>query len=99
MAAALAATGLVDVGIGQATGRWRLVAGSRVGVAVGGGWELRVSPRIEVAQLMFLLGYARADGWGDPVVGFSRDDDLFAAIASGFASRAEAAIRPAPLSG
>jgi 5-methylcytosine-specific restriction enzyme subunit McrC len=99
LAASLAATGLVSVEIHEPPDRWHLTASSRVGVAVGDGWELRVAPRIELAQLMFLLSYSRADGWGERVAGYGRDDDLFAAIASGFASRAEAAIRPAPLAG
>ena len=99
VAGLLAATGLVSVEIAEPPDRWRLTASSRVGVGVGQDWELWVTPRIELAQLMFLLSYSRADGWGDRLAGYGGDEDLFAAIASGFASRAEAAIRPAPLAG
>ena len=98
-AVALSATGLVTATALEPPDRWRLTASSMVGVAVGPGWELRVSPRIDVGQLMFLLSYTRSDGWREPVAGFLKEDDLFAAIASGFASHAEAAIFPAPLSG
>jgi 5-methylcytosine-specific restriction enzyme subunit McrC len=98
-AAAFDATGLVRAEIVESPDRWRLQAGSRVGVAVGGDWELRVVPRIEIAQLMFLLSYARAEGWRSQVADYDDDETLFAAIASGFASHAEGAIRPAPLSG
>lgn len=98
-AVALGATGLVTAAPLEPPDRWRLTASSMVGVAVGPGWEIRVSPRIEIGQLMFLLSYAHADGWQAPTAGFSKEVDLFAAVASGFASRAEAAILPVPLSG
>jgi 5-methylcytosine-specific restriction enzyme subunit McrC len=98
-AVALGATGLVTATPLESSSRWRLAASSMVGVAVGKGWELRVSPRIDIAQLMFLLSYARADGWGDSTAGFAAENDVFAAVANGFAARAEEAILPAPLSG
>ncbi len=88
-AAAVAGAGLVDVAAEPSPGRWRLSAGSRVGVAVGPAWEIRVRPRIRAARLLFLLGYATDPaGWRDERATFEVDDDLFVAIANGFAYHA-----------
>jgi 5-methylcytosine-specific restriction enzyme subunit McrC len=74
-------------------GEWRVRTESIVGVAVGDGWELRVRPRIAVPQLMFLLGYARDPrGWRNQVTGFDVEDDLLAAVASGFSWHATWAL-------
>jgi 5-methylcytosine-specific restriction enzyme subunit McrC len=65
-AAELAALDLVDV-VAQPHGdSWALVANSRIGVATGSGWELRVRPKLAVPKLFFLLAYAAdPDGWKD----------------------------------
>lgn len=85
-AAAIEATGLVDVVAEPSPGHWRLVATSRVGVAGGPTWELRVRPRLKVSQLLFLLGYATDPrGWRDERAFFESTEDLFEAIAQGFA--------------
>jgi 5-methylcytosine-specific restriction enzyme subunit McrC len=100
VAAALATSGLVDVRIADPPARWRLVTGSSVGVSTVAGWEVRVKPKLAIPRLMFLLGYA-ADprGWRELGPLFGVDDDLFAAVAHGFALQAERAISPAPLRG
>lgn len=84
-AAAIRATGLVEVLAEPEAGRWRLRSEARIGVAAGSTWELRVSPRLAVPQLFFLLGYA-ADptGWKSQSAGFETAPDLFEAIANGF---------------
>lgn len=84
-AAAIRETGLVDVQATPVAGRWRLESASRVGVAGGATWELRVEPRIEVPQLLFLLAYATdPQGWKDEVASFSVELRLLDAIAAGF---------------
>jgi 5-methylcytosine-specific restriction enzyme subunit McrC len=84
-AAAISRSGLADVLSGDAPGSWRLQASSKIGVAVGSDWELRVQPHIEIPRLMFLLAYAvDQSGWKDVRAQFEREDDLFAAIAGGF---------------
>ena len=99
-ARALAETGLVTVQIHEPPDSWRLRADSRIGIVAGDGWEVRVSPALEVPKLMFLLGYAAdPSGWRDAIAAFSADPDLFAAIASGFAFHAERALSPAPIRG
>ena len=50
---------LADVRAGPTPGTWRVTTASRVGVVVDDGWELRVSPKMNVPHLMFLLAYAR----------------------------------------
>lgn len=88
-AGAIGATGLVEVVAEPAPECWRLVGNSRVGVAVGPTWELRVRPRLAVSQLLFLLGYATdPNGWRDERAFFERAEDLFEAIAHGFAWQA-----------
>lgn len=84
-AAAIRATGLVDVVAEPEPGRWRLVGDSRIGVAAGPGWEVRVNPRIAVPQLYFLLAYALdPKGWKDQEAGFAAEPRLMDAIANGF---------------
>src|SRR5262245_59977377 len=84
-AAELAALDLVEV-VAQPHGdSWVLIANSRIGVATGSGWELRVSPRLGVPKLFFLLAYAAdPDGWKDEAAEFEFEGDLLDAIASGF---------------
>jgi 5-methylcytosine-specific restriction enzyme subunit McrC len=99
-AAEIARLDLVDV-VAQPHGEtWMLVGNSRVGVASGSGWELRVRPRLAVPQLFFLLAYA-ADpkGWKDQSAEFAFESELLGAIASGFSWHALRAIERGLLRG
>ena len=59
----------------------------------GPGWELRVSPKLSVPKLFFLLAYAQdPNGWKDELADFDVNDDLVDAIASGFSWHALRAI-------
>jgi 5-methylcytosine-specific restriction enzyme subunit McrC len=99
-AAEIRETGLVDVVAEPVPGRWRLESNSRVGVAVGAGWELRVNPRIDIPQLFFLLAYALdPDGWSDQRTDFAAHPDLFDAIAAGFSWHALRTIEHGALRG
>lgn len=81
-ASALLSSRLVNVEP-WATGQYRLVPGLRVGaVQVGDGpdtLEVRVTPKVGIARLLFLLGYARDPGWQDTDVEVSAADDLLSA--------------------
>jgi 5-methylcytosine-specific restriction enzyme subunit McrC len=91
---------LVDVRLGTAPDHWELVSESCVGVVVGSDWELRVEPKIEIPQLLFLVAYAHSqDGWRDIMAGFGRDDQLLDAVASGFAVHCERATERGLLRG
>jgi 5-methylcytosine-specific restriction enzyme subunit McrC len=99
-AAELASLDLVQV-VAQAYGDpWLLVADSRIGVATGGGWELRVKPRLAIPKLFFLLAYAAdPDGWKDESAEFAFDPDLLDAVASGFSWHALNALERGVLHG
>jgi 5-methylcytosine-specific restriction enzyme subunit McrC len=98
--AEVASAGLVDVKVRRDAGEWSLEANSRVGVACGDGWELRVRPRLSVPNLFFLLAYAAdPQGWKDQIARFAFEPDLFDAIASGFSLHALSAIERGLLRG
>lgn len=83
-AADLMRSGLVDVE--QIGNLCRLVADSRVGVATGPDWEVRVRPRMSIRRLFFLLAYASdPKGWKDTMASFQEEEGLLDSIASGFA--------------
>jgi 5-methylcytosine-specific restriction enzyme subunit McrC len=92
-AAAIEREELANVLAGPAPGIWRVKTGSKVGVLVGEDWEVRVSPKLKVPQLMFLLAYAVDQrGWRNLVTGFEAEPELFAAIANGFSWHATWAL-------
>ena len=99
-AAELADLDLVDVVAQPRDDSWALVANSRIGVASGNGWELRVKPRLAVPKLFFLLAYA-ADphGWKEEVAEFAFEEELLGAIASGFSFHALRALERGVLRG
>ena len=99
-AAELAGLALVDVVAQTHEDAWLLIANSRIGVAIGNGWELRVRPKLAVPQLFFLLAYA-ADpkGWKDESAEFAFERDLLDAIASGFSWHALSALEHGLLRG
>ncbi len=99
-AAELARLDLVDVVARPPADSWLLIADSRIGVATGRGWELRVRPRLVVPKLFFLLAYA-ADpkGWKDESAQFAVERDLLDVIASGFSWHALAALERGILRG
>jgi 5-methylcytosine-specific restriction enzyme subunit McrC len=100
-AAELASFGLVEVVAKGREDAWTLVAHSRIGVAFGIGWEVRVRPRLAVPQLFFLLGYASdPKGWKDQAAPFATDpDDLLGAIAAGFSAHSLTALERGLLRG
>jgi 5-methylcytosine-specific restriction enzyme subunit McrC len=99
-AAELAGLDLVDVFAQAHAESWQLVANSRIGVATGTGWELRVRPKLAVPKLFFLLAYAAdPDGWKDEVAEFAFEPDLLEAVASGFSWQALNALERGVLRG
>jgi 5-methylcytosine-specific restriction enzyme subunit McrC len=91
---------LADVVPGPTAGTWYVRTGSKVGVVLGDDWELRVRPHLSVPGLMFLLGYSRDQrGWRRDIAEFEEEDDLLAAIASGFSWHAIWALERGALRG
>lgn len=100
VARSVADSGLVRVELEHPPDRWRLAADSRVGIAMGEDWEIRVVPRLAIPKLIFLLGYANdPNGWRELTAPMARDEELFRAIASGFATHALRAIESGVLRG
>ncbi|WFE65134.1 restriction endonuclease [Micromonospora sp. WMMD714] len=103
LARAMGATGLVDTAL-TLDGWLRLRSGSRVGAArITAGddhLELHVRPKVGIARLLWLLGYARdPGGWRTEPVGLTADQDLVPAMAVAFATAASRALASGVLSG
>jgi 5-methylcytosine-specific restriction enzyme subunit McrC len=93
-------TDLVRVEVGAGPGAYTVRGLTYVGVAAGEGWELRVDSHLAVHEVMFLLTYARDPrGWRTSYAHFARAPTLLAAVAWGFASTSERALRAGPIRG
>ena len=99
-AVALAATGAVEVLRTAAPGRWALRAGKHVGAVRVGETEVQIRPKVPVARLLYLLGYARdPHGWRDDEVRVAGVDELVPAMAVSFAALAHRALQQGILQG
>lgn len=100
-ARALAAAPFLDVAPSAAApGQWQIRARQSVGAARIGGIEVRIRPKVPIARLLFLLGYARdPNGWRAEEVGFDAAADLVPALAQALWRQAERALRPGVLQG
>jgi 5-methylcytosine-specific restriction enzyme subunit McrC len=99
-AVALAATGAVEVLRTASQGRWTLRAGKQVGVVRVGETEVQIRPKVPVARLLYLLGYARDPrGWRDDEVQLAGVDGLVPAMAVSFAALAHRALQQGVLQG
>jgi 5-methylcytosine-specific restriction enzyme subunit McrC len=96
----LARQGVVKVSPVESPDLWQLESGSKVGILVGDGWDLRIRPKLDVPKLLFLLAYSsRPQGWRDLVADFSEAEELFDAVASGFSWHVTQAIEQGVLRG
>ena len=99
-ARALSATRAVTVAPSLAGGTWSVTAGPWVGVLRAADVELRIRPRITIARLMYLLGYAQdPSAWRDDPVALDDQPDLWPAMAEVFLRRAERALERGLLQG
>lgn len=86
-------------------GLWRLRAGSKVGAValdVPGGEtvRLRITPKVPIGRLFFLLGYSLDPrGWRDGAVDVAAHDDLLPAFAHAVEREADRALRLGLLQG
>lgn len=103
---ALAHSGVVEaVPDPDVAGRWRLRAKNVVGVAAirtsgGEAITVRISPKIPIARLLFLLGSSLgAKGWRTEHVRVDEERDLLPAFARLFALQAKQALRQGLLKG
>jgi 5-methylcytosine-specific restriction enzyme subunit McrC len=99
-ARALSATRAVAVTPSLTAGSWTVSAGPWVGVLRAADVEVRVRPRITIARLMYLLGYAQDPrAWRDDPVALDDQPDLWPAMAQVFLRRAEDALKRGLLQG
>lgn len=97
-AAALEPTGLVQV-VPVEPGVWRLVPRGRVGAAHVGGVDVVITPKVGIARLLFLLGYAADPGFRPEDVGGVPDEDLWPALAETLCRHGERALARGVLQG
>jgi 5-methylcytosine-specific restriction enzyme subunit McrC len=63
-------------------GNWQISAAGKVGAARIGGVEISIRPKVPVARLLFLVGYAEhGPAWRDEDVGLEQSADLVPAVA------------------
>jgi 5-methylcytosine-specific restriction enzyme subunit McrC len=103
---AVAASGVVAAAPdSDVPGRWRVKAGGKVGAvtvtaANGETAVLRITPKVPIRRLLFLLGYALdAKGWRDDEVSLDADLELLPAFARLFERQADRALRQGLLQG
>jgi 5-methylcytosine-specific restriction enzyme subunit McrC len=94
----LTKTGLVEVRP-AGTGDWQLLPCGKVGAVRIGDLDVQVKPKTDIAQLLFLLGYARDPGFRPGDVSGTATGDLWAALAESVARQAERALAPGILHG
>ena len=99
VARALAATSLVRVGA-DLSGRTTFTATSQVGVVRAGDVELRVTPKIGMSRLMWLIGSSMDPGWREEdTVGVEDADDMVTAVAVSFLATGRRALAAGVLQG
>lgn len=96
----LAASEVVHVRPGPAAGIWSVRAGRKVGAARIGGVELHIEPKVPIARLFFLVGYARnPKGWRDESVSLTDQAGLVPALAAALSRQTDRALRQGLLQG
>lgn len=95
----IAAAGLVTVR--PERDGWRLLPNGNVGTARGNRLQIDVVPKgsVGLADVVFLLGYARSPGFRPEDVAGAVTDDLFPALAHTLLRRCRAALGPGILQG
>jgi 5-methylcytosine-specific restriction enzyme subunit McrC len=100
VADALAASGVVQVGLTDRPGWWEVAASTQIGVMKVGGLQVVIQPKIDINRLVFLMGYARRpDFWRDDRVRLDAAADLPEALADAFVRLATRALDQGLLKG
>lgn len=98
VASALSATGLVDLHP-EGRGWWRILPSGKVGAVRIGGLDVQVHPKVGIAQLLFLLGYAMDPGFRPEDATATAEPDLWPALAESLIRHTERALAPGVLLG
>ncbi|MBB4907000.1 McrC family protein [Actinophytocola algeriensis] len=97
----LARSGLVSAAPSALVpGQWDVAARGKVGVARVGDVDLWIRPKLDIARLLFLVGYAvDPKGWRDDEVELATGDGLVPAVANALWRQTERALRQGLLQG
>lgn len=94
----LAASGVVDARrLGG--GVWQVTPATKVGVASIGEVTVWVKPKVDIARILFLMGFARKPGWRSDTVDLDPVHGLVPALARAFADQTERALDQGLLQG
>ncbi|MBB4906268.1 5-methylcytosine restriction system specificity protein McrC [Actinophytocola algeriensis] len=81
-------------------GHWDIAARGKVGAARIGDIDLWVRPKLDIARLLFMVGYAiDPKGWRDDEIAMGTGDDLVPAVANALWRQTERAVRQGLLQG
>lgn len=94
----LAHSGVVDA-YRLGGGLWQVAPTTKVGVASMGDVTVWVKPKVEIARILFLMGFARDPGWRTDAVELEPVHDLVPALARAFVDQAEPALEQGLLQG
>jgi 5-methylcytosine-specific restriction enzyme subunit McrC len=74
-------------------GHWDISARGKVGAARIGDVELWIRPKLDIARLLFMVGYAiDPEGWRDDEIAMATGDDLVPAVANALWRQTERAV-------
>jgi len=90
-AASLAASGIVSVGPTTAA-RWSVRGTGKVGVVRIEDVTLRVTPKLPIGRIFYLLGFGRRFEWRDDLVPYETATDLAHVLADAFVRQADRAL-------
>jgi 5-methylcytosine-specific restriction enzyme subunit McrC len=71
---------------------WLVSGVGKVGVVRVGDLVVRVTPKVDIAQIFFMLGYGRRFDWRDQLVPYYTSADLVHVLAEAFARQADRAL-------
>ncbi len=90
-AALLEASNIVSVAP-STDGRWLVSGIGKVGVARIGEMTVRMSPKLPIGRIFFLLGYGTKFKWRDDLVPYDSAADLVHVLADAFTRQADRAL-------
>ncbi|MCA1671306.1 MAG: McrC family protein [Actinobacteria bacterium] len=94
----LSASGVVDAHrLGG--GLWQISPATKVGVVTIGEVTIWIRPKVDIARILFLMGFARDPGWRTDAVDLKLVHDLVPALARAFADQTERALDQGLLQG
>jgi 5-methylcytosine-specific restriction enzyme subunit McrC len=81
------------------SGMWEIAPNTRVGVAVVAGVTVWIKPKVDIARILYLLGYARNPGWQADTVQYAEVGDLLVVLGRIFCDQVERSLELGVLQG